>query len=81
MGYIFRRGEKENDATAFVLLTNPADREKKLLVFEAHLQRLHKDRNKPVWYLTGLISHGLVGGQRLGWDNLMVPLSEAHSKP
>ncbi|AEB09553.1 hypothetical protein [Desulfobacca acetoxidans] len=80
-GLHFPHGKTGDVAEAYVLLTNPADREKKLTVFEAQLKRLYKSDGQPQWHLTALVSHGLVGGQRLGWDNLMTPIQTAKTTP
>jgi hypothetical protein len=63
-----------NTCIAYVSLTNPSEKEQKMLVYEAHFKRLIKADGQGQWYLTGLLTHSSGLSKRLGWDNLMSPV-------
>ena len=62
------------DCIAYVLLANPADKDQKLVVYEAHLKKLFHPDGAAQWYLTGLISHSAGLTRRQGWDTLLIPV-------
>lgn len=63
-----------NTCIAYVLITNPTEKDQKLVVYEANFKRLLKADGQGQWYLAGLLTHGSGLTKRLGWDNLMIPV-------
>ncbi len=74
-GFYYPDGNPQGPGcVAYVLLSNPADKEPRLLVYEAHFRRLVRPEGTSQWYLTGLISHSAGLTRRQGWDTLLIPV-------
>lgn len=80
-GFYYSEARPPHQAcVAFVLLANPADADKKLVIYEARFKQLVKANGQTQWYLTGLISHSAGLSRRQGWDNLLIPVRTPASK-
>lgn len=67
-----------NCQVAYVSILNPSDRSQKPVIYAATFQLLFQAGGRPQWFLTGLVTHSAgIFAKRQGWDNLMIPLSEA----
>jgi len=62
---------------AYVLLTNPAEKGHKPMLYTARFQLLTLADGQQRWYLTSLVNHASGLTRRQGWDNLLVPVKEA----
>jgi hypothetical protein len=66
---------------AYVLMVNPSDKAQKPTVFAARFQLLTLPDGQQKWFLTSLVSHGAGLSRRQGWDNLIIPVTEATPAP
>lgn len=80
-GFYYREANPQGaDCIAYVLLANPADKDQKLVVYEAHFKKLFQPDGTGQWYLTGLISHSAGLTRRQGWDTLLIPVKGGASR-
>ncbi len=70
-----------NTRIAYVLLTNPGEKNQRQTVYAARFQLLSLPQGLERWFLVSLVSHSSGLTRRQGWDNLMIAVEETPAAP
>jgi hypothetical protein len=79
---LYQPGNGVATQVAYASILNPSDKSQRLAIYAATFQLLTRADGRQHWFLTSLVTHGSgILTRRQGWDNLMIPVSEAAAAP